>query len=159
MTHRELCLIGARYLKKQGIVPFNRCSYVVCELEMIGECPDAWGVCSGQTQLIEVKVSRSDFLSDKKKWHRINSDRGLGEYRSFLCPTDLIKVDDLPKKWGLLYADEKGEITVIKYPESQPHSKKEDMTVLMSIMRREGVKPKVYSYKKYKVESETEKIN
>ena len=54
-------------MRRRGIVPYNRCSYVVIELEHVGECPDVWGVSSGQTQLIEVKVSRSDFLADKKK--------------------------------------------------------------------------------------------
>jgi len=149
MTHRELCKVGAKYLRSHGIVPFIRCSYVVCELEMVGECPDAWGVGSGITQLIEVKVSRSDFLADKKKFHRIYSGYGLGEYRSYLCPVGLISESELPPFWGLMYSDEKFNITVIKRPESQPHSKKEDMTVLMSIMRREGIKPKVYSYKNY----------
>ena len=56
ITHRQLCKIGGSYMRRRGIVPYNRCSYVVIELEHVGECPDVWGVSSGQTQLIEVKV-------------------------------------------------------------------------------------------------------
>jgi DeoR/GlpR family transcriptional regulator of sugar metabolism len=66
-THRELCYKAARYLKNKSLLPFHKCQYVFCELERYGECPDALGFASGSgTQLIEVKTSRSDFLSDKK---------------------------------------------------------------------------------------------
>ena len=76
MTHRELCKLGAKYMYKNGTIPFNTPKYVVCELERVGECPDVYGFAF--TQLIEVKVSRSDFLSDKKKEWRINPEIGLG---------------------------------------------------------------------------------
>ena len=149
MTHRELCLKAARYLRYQGIVPFTRCQYVVCELERIGESPDAIGFSGWSTQLIEVKVSRSDFLSDKKKvWRRL-PDTGMGSHRSYLCPTGLISVEELPEKWGLLYIDEQGKITEIKEAERQESNHNAEIAALMSILRREGITPKVFSYKKY----------
>lgn len=150
MTHRELCLKAARYLRYQGIQPFHRCAYAVCELERVGECPDAFGWGGWTTQLIEVKVSRSDFLSDKKKLWRKEPEQGLGAFRSYLCPEGVIKPDDLPKDWGLLYADDKGKITKVVEPESQARNHGEELQLVTSILRREGIKYGVYSYKKYK---------
>ncbi len=55
--------------------------------------------------MIETKISRSDFLADAKKPFRINPDEGIGEYRYYACPTGLIKPEELPDKWGLIYVD------------------------------------------------------
>ncbi|MDQ7286946.1 hypothetical protein O0I55_17650, partial [Stenotrophomonas sp. Sm5341] len=69
-----------------------------------GNCedPDAIGWYTGRTMLVECKVSRSDFLADRKKRFRANPERGLGLYRYFMAPKGLIKVDELPARWGLL---------------------------------------------------------
>lgn len=152
LTHRRLCVKAAKHIRSKGIQPFHRCTYSVCELERIGECPDAFGWGGNATQLIEVKVSRSDFLSDKKKYWRKYPHYGLGKYRSYLCPTGVIKENDLPARWGLLYADEKGKIAVIVRPEIQECNHIEEMNLLSSIFRREGVKSQMFSYKKYKVD-------
>jgi len=149
MDHRELCLKAARYLRYTGIQPFHRCAYVVCELERAGESPDAFGWGGWTTQLIEVKTSRSDFLSDKRKQWRKNPDQGIGSFRSYLCPEGIIKPEDLPLKWGLLYADEKGKITKVIQPEMQDRNHGEELQLVTSILRREGIKYGVYSYKKY----------
>ena len=69
-SHRDLCFKATKYLRNKGIQPFHKSQYVVCELERVGESPDAFGFGGSSTQLIEVKVSRSDFLSDKKKYWR-----------------------------------------------------------------------------------------
>lgn len=149
-SHRELCYKAARYLRDKGIVRFYKCQYIFCELERYGECPDALGFATlSGTQLIEVKVSRSDFLSDKKKYWRKNPSKGLGSYRSYLCPEGLINEKDLPSNWGLLWVDEKGKITEIVKPNKQPCNHNAELHLLTNIMRREGIKPKIYSYKKY----------
>ena len=114
ITHRELCFKAASYLRNHGIQPFHRCQYVVCELERIGESPDAFGFGGSSTQLIEVKISRSDFLSDKNKYWRKNPQSGLARFRSYLCPEGIIKESDLPEKWGLLWVNDKGKIVEIK---------------------------------------------
>ncbi len=150
LTHRELCIIAAKYLRKQGLVPFNRCQYVVCELERVGESPDAFGWTRNTTQLIEAKVSRSDFLSDKKKWFRNEPQDGIGTHRSYICPEGLIKVKDLPNNWGLLYVNKKGEVIKIKEPIKQQANHNEEIHLITSILRREGITPKIFSYKKYK---------
>lgn len=54
--------------------------------------------------VIETKISRSDFLNDRKKKCRVDGN-GVGNYRYYACPLGLIKVDELPPKWGLIYVD------------------------------------------------------
>lgn len=153
ITHRELCELGAKYMYRNGTIPFNKPKYVVCELERIGECPDVFGFGSAYTQLFKVKVSRSDFLSDKKKEWRINPEIGLGQFRSYLCPESLIKESELPDNWGLFYINDNGEISMIKKPERQISCATVEMNLAASIMRREFIKPQVFSYKKYKTDN------
>lgn len=154
MTHRDLCVNAAKYLKTKGIVPFYKCQYVVCELERMGESPDAFGFSSATTQLIEVKVSRSDFLADKNKDWRKKPFNGLGNYRSYMCPTGLINEQDLPYRWGLLWVNEAGIVTVVAEPTCQESNNVEELRLAMSILRREGIKPQIFSYKNYKTETE-----
>ena len=150
MTHRELCIKAAKYLRNKGIQPFHKCVYAVCELERVGESPDAFGFGGSTSQMIEVKISRSDFLSDKKKYWRKFPYYGLGRFRSYMCPEGLIKETELPEKWGLLYISEKGKIIKIKEPELQECNHMAELQLAASILRREGIKPQVFSYKNYK---------
>lgn len=72
-----------------------------------GWCPercDALLFCSNNSYLIETKISRSDFLADFKKEHRVNGGL-IGNYRYYACPVGLIKPEELPEKWGLIYVD------------------------------------------------------
>lgn len=154
MTHRDLCFKASRYLKNKGLQPYHRCQYVVCELERAGESPDAFGFGGSTTQLIEVKVSRSDFLSDKKKFWRKIPEHGLGKFRSYLCPEGIIKESDLPENWGLLWIDDKGKITEIVKPNSQDSNHTEELNLVVSILRRENISPKIFSYKKYKTDKD-----
>lgn len=148
-SHRDLCLKATKHLKNKGIHPFHKCQYVVCELERAGESPDAFGFGGSSSQLIEVKVSRSDFLSDKKKYWRKHPEHGIGRFRSYLCPEGLIKESDLPKYWGLLWINEKGKIIEIVKPEAQESNHIEELNLIISILRREGISPRIFSYKKY----------
>ena len=149
MTHRELCIKGAKYLKNHGIQPFHKCQYVVCELERVGECPDDFGFGGSTTQLLEIKVSRPDFLSDKNKYWRKNPEYGIGEFRAYLCPDGIIKEFDLPENWGLYYISENNKITEIKQARPQACNRKEEINLITSILRREGIPSKIFSYKKY----------
>lgn len=72
-----------------------------------GEFPDVIGFgrwC--HSVLVECKVSRADFHADKKKPFRINPSYGMGSQRFFCCPTGLLKVEDLPQGWGLVYVND-----------------------------------------------------
>lgn len=100
MTHAELVLIAGRWLRNTA-----GCSVVLeelCAATGNGEKPDAIGWYCGRTLLVECKVSRSDFLADRKKPFRANPARGLGLYRYFMAPKGLLRAEEMPPQWGLL---------------------------------------------------------
>ncbi len=100
LTHADLVKIAGRWLRNTA-----GCTVVLeelCAATGNGENPDAIGWYTGRTMLVECKVSRSDFLADRKKRFRANPERGLGLYRYFMAPKGLIRVDELPARWGLL---------------------------------------------------------
>lgn len=98
-THKLLVELGERWLKRQGF------PIVAAELASTGtrEQADVIGFRSGATAMIEAKASRADFLADARKPHRAAG--GLGTYRFYLCPPEIIAQCDLPERWGLLYAE------------------------------------------------------
>lgn len=101
MTHDELCLRAERYLRSNGFGVVFHDKFIAANSS--GEQPDALGFRSGVSCLIEAKTSRSDFLADKKKLFRVFPELGMGDWRFFICEPDIIKVEDLPDGWGLLY--------------------------------------------------------
>ena len=119
-THKELCIKAANWLKRSYSAGGCGCpnTFVECPSGSGGgEIPDCIGIKTAEgteTFVVEVKVSRSDFLQDKKKVFRQNPDLGMGNYRYFLCPENLISTDELPEKWGLLYINKRGSITLIR---------------------------------------------
>jgi hypothetical protein len=58
---------------------------------------------------VECKISRADFLADHAKPHRAIGG-GVGDYRYFLCPQGLIKPEEVPHRWGLLWISPRGTI-------------------------------------------------
>lgn len=81
-----------------------------------GEQPDVLGVnMYGESILVEVKVSRSDFLSDKKKpWRQ--DGKGIGDKRVYLTPKGLLKPEEIPYGWQLweVHGVNKPTLKVIK---------------------------------------------
>ncbi|MGC1371230.1 MAG: hypothetical protein WA824_03735 [Candidatus Sulfotelmatobacter sp.] len=47
-------------------------------------------------------MTRSDFLADRLKPFRVQPERGVGCERFYLAPAKLIRLEELPKNWGLL---------------------------------------------------------
>lgn len=114
MTHDELCEIAVKFLRKNGFeIVFDD---KLKSVNSSGEQPDVIGFRSSVSCLIEAKVSRSDFLTDKKKRFRINPELGMGDWRFFISPPDIISIDDLPKGWGLLHVVGKTVKKVHKWP-------------------------------------------
>ena len=99
--------------------------------------------------MIEVKVSRADFIADAKKPFRINPDQGIGASRYYCCPEGMIKPEELPNKWGLLWLTDNG-IVMIKEGERIHANSQSEATIFASIMRREGVKQQLFDYRKTK---------
>ena len=107
------------------------------------ETPDLLGWVRGcvSTVLIEVKISRADFLADKKKFHRkITSDKaigGMGNFRFYCCPYEMIRESEVSPSWGLLYLSKTGKsIKLVKPAEYQKSNIKEEYKFLLSVIRR-----------------------
>lgn len=114
ITHEQLVLIGYKFLKNQLKFPI-----VSMEKKCSGsrEIPDVMGFRSDTSILIECKTSRTDFHADKKKPERSGEIDGYGNYRLFLAPKGLIKINDLPEKWGLLEVNDRGKIEITHFKE------------------------------------------
>jgi len=112
--HNKLCLRAAKFLRNNGFkVAFDDRFQAATSY---GECPDAIGFRNGVSCLIEVKVSRSDFMSDKKKRFRVNPELGMGDWRFYLSPPGIIEVEDLPAGWGLLHAYDRSIKKISGFP-------------------------------------------
>ena len=138
MRHREMCELGAKWLKNHKSYVY-RCNYVAVELvSLCNEIPDVYGYKGdSRTILLEAKTSRADFLRDKKKIARQNEGSGVGMYRYFLCPESMIKLDELPAGWGLLYIDADKRIKPVKQSDRfEKRDYDKEMTLMYSIMRR-----------------------
>jgi hypothetical protein len=98
MTHAQLVSIAVKWLRSY------RCGVVLSEQACLsGEMPDAIGwkrAC--HSVLVECKVTRADFLSDRSKPFRHNPEKALGCERFYLTPAGLVRLEELPKGWGLL---------------------------------------------------------
>tara|TARA_Y100001934_G_C12324597_1_gene761875 strand:+ start:1078 stop:1554 length:477 start_codon:yes stop_codon:yes gene_type:complete len=139
--HDELCQKAARFLMNNGFsVAFDDRFKAATSS---GENPDALGFRNGVSCLIEVKVSRADFLADKNK--RVRKDGiGMGDWRFYLAPKGLIKMSDLPKGWGLLESNNRRISKTIGWPpNTQWHSqapftgnKQNEVDYLYSALRR-----------------------
>lgn len=113
MTHSDLVDVAHKWLLKKSGFAFKELKAAT----LYGEIPDAIGFKGwGDSILIEVKSSRGDFLADKKKIFRKEPEKGMGKYRFYLCPKDLIKINELPENWGLIYVNDKGKARIKHNP-------------------------------------------
>ncbi len=113
MTHAEVVQAAYVWVLKRAA-----CGIAFKELKTLSdEIPDVIGFGSwDHSVLIECKVSRSDFICDKNKRFRKDPERGMGMYRFYACPTGMIKIDELPENWGLIYVDDKLKAKSIHNP-------------------------------------------
>lgn len=131
MTHAELVERAERWLRKS-----RGCQVVVTRASvMTRENPDALGFnMSGFTTLVECKASRADFLRDKDKWHRRGT--GIGNRRHYLVPVGLVKAEEVPDGWGLLYALPKIVRVIKDAPSRTERNWLEEMRHLLAESRR-----------------------
>ena len=100
--HKELKYKAHQYLLNQSyrLARFEKeCGYMIA---------DAWGIDyqTLYTKIIEVKISRADFHSDKyKKYQIINTPTAEEIY--YLCPSGLIQPEEVGECCGLLWYNEK----------------------------------------------------
>jgi hypothetical protein len=100
---------AARWLRKNGFPVVAVNVFALGSRERV----DAIGWRHSASVLIESKVSRSDFHCDRNKPERHSG--GVGLYRFYITPPNLVSVSELPAGWGLLYFDGK-KVTEIKRP-------------------------------------------
>ena len=78
---------------------------------------DYWAMDkNGITREYEIKTSLSDFRKDAKKpKHSVLGTTGPN-YFYYVCPKDMIKVEWINKKYGLIYVWDSGMIEIVKRP-------------------------------------------
>lgn len=153
--HYTLCLEGAKWLrsKKSREHWESPWKYVWVEPGLVGENPDVWAYNGNSTICIEVKVSRSDFLADKKKWWRSEQNPNkVGMYRYYLAPEGIIKTEELPEGWGLLEWDGtivRGRYNIIRKvsPVKPFNPTAGDLHIIGSLLRREQFREGIYNYR------------
>lgn len=138
MTHEDLVKRAIKWLSNPSYGR-SACGVAVPELvSFAGEQPDAIGwVSGGFSTMIECKISRSDFIADQKKGRQ---ERGVGYYRYYMCPPDLIKPDELPQYWGLLYCHEKRITVEVEAPINESRNLFGEMAMMYSLLRRVEVR-------------------
>jgi hypothetical protein len=120
--HAQLCQLAQRWLMRPQSAGGHGCGFAITEGwgDGQGEHPDAIGwrrsPLDGGSILVEVKVSRPDFLADARKPHRAEPALGVGRYRYYLCPEGLIAPEELPPRWGLLYATGRRSVRAVLGP-------------------------------------------
>lgn len=113
MKHDEIADFCVKKLRSMGL-KFS-CSNLTSATN--AEQPDVLGInAQGESILIEVKTSRADFFADKKKPWRLDSELGIGDFRVYLTPKDLIKTEEVPYGWMLweVHGKKKPIIKIIK---------------------------------------------
>lgn len=122
VSHDDLRELAMRILKRSEWQGFKKpkrvgfsCSIVLSELVSAAtDIPDAIGWSYGHSVLIECKTSRSDFIADFKKPHRL-AGTGAGEIRFFLTPPGIAKPSELGD-WGLIETDGKLAEIIVDAP-------------------------------------------
>lgn len=108
VTHTMLVQIAAEYMAK-------RLPVVLPEFFSHNrELPDVIGFKDDYSVLYEIKVSRGDYLGDAKKYFRIKPEKGMGSRRFYVVPKDMVKPEELPLGWGLIYLYPSGKLREIK---------------------------------------------
>lgn len=135
LTHKELVSRAERWLLNS-----RGCGFCLSELvsySTSGEIPDCIGWRYGSSYLIECKTSRNDFFADAKKAFRRDVRLGMGNHRYYMTEPNLITIDELPERWGLLYVYP-AQVRVIIKPSRFDHKEimYAERPILCSALRR-----------------------
>lgn len=140
MTHEDLRKRAVRWLTTT-----KRCTVVLSEIvTCAGEAPDAIGWRYGESILVECKVSRADFHANAQKPHE-RAGRGVGAYRYFMTPENLVQPGDLVEigpdeykesDWGLIWAGEHNRVRVVKEAQRRTTVARGEIDMLVSALRR-----------------------
>lgn len=84
--------------------------------------------------VVEIKVSRSDFLKEMRTPEKAESINAFCDYQWIAAPAGVIHPEDLPPGWGLLEATAT-KATIKKKPVLNPHRREPDRVFLASLLR------------------------
>jgi hypothetical protein len=140
MTHQQLVRMAEQWLRTR-----YRCGIVLSEQCCAsGETPDviAWkGAC--RSVVVECKISRADFLTDREKPFRKNPELAMGCERFYLVPQSLITAQELPAKWGLLECkgrEVRMSVKPCRQAQRGPAGMMREMNLLLASLRRVEVR-------------------
>lgn len=142
MDHSDLCIVACQWLAKS-----RRCQHVFADVSSmkLNEFPDAIGyrprAYGGGTTVIEVKTSIEDFKRDAHKgWRQreaMGAVSGMGRWRYYLTPEDLISEVDVPDDHGLLWVTSKGRIRMRRAaPIREVRDVDSELSILCTMLRR-----------------------
>ena len=138
MTHEKLVARAIAWLRRYG------CDVVLSEQSCSsGETPDAIGwkrAC--HSVVVECKISRADFLADRDKPFRRQSELGMGCERYYLSPAGLINANELPEGWGLLELRGREITQTVVSPGKLRYARgfRHEMNLLLASLRRVEVR-------------------
>lgn len=107
-THTKCVAAAALYISKR--YPVTLPEFFTHNAEL----PDVIGFKNTDSVVVECKVSRGDFFADRKKSFRIKPEEGMGDWRYYCCQKDLIRKEEVPDGWGLLYVYPNGKVREVK---------------------------------------------
>lgn len=143
LTHKQAVKRIAGWMKMSRNANV-RCSIVFAELVATTvETPDVIGWSGGRSVLVECKVSRADFLADKKKSFRRFEEIGMGNCRYFATPKGLLNVDEIPEGWGLLEIADR-TVNIARKAETKTANKQAEVIMLCSAIRRLEISTAVF---------------
>lgn len=115
MTHAELVVAAYKWLLRETVCGVAFREYKSSRFST--ELPDVIGFDThGESYVIECKASRADFHADASKPFRVEPATGMGVYRYYCCPVDLIRKQELPRSWGLIYVNDSMESWIAHDP-------------------------------------------
>ncbi|WP_207430519.1 hypothetical protein [Sabulibacter ruber] len=115
MTHKDLVEIAYKWVLKEAGCSIAFRDFV--DVHQSEQFPDVVGVGSfGKSVAVKVDVSRHYYLQtiSKEVWQ--NPEKSMGRFRFLCVPTDLIKPEELPANWGLIYVSKDGRANCVHNP-------------------------------------------
>lgn len=131
LTHKALVRIVERWLRVRG----HRVVLTEAKVLSSVEEPDAIAWKGPSSVLVEAKVSRADFLADRKKIFRAHPELGMGAKRYFAAPEGMVRPDELPPRWGLLEVTRRG-VRVAAEALPQDRNVSNEIALLVSALER-----------------------
>lgn len=124
--HHDLGSRLAHYLRENGKITWENIEFKIESFDLHGAKniysarPDVFSMSPTYNEqkmnpiVYEVKVSRSDFLSDINKPEKRTSYQQICEQMYYVSPSNIIKIDEVPMECGLIHETKNGEFTIIK---------------------------------------------